>query len=163
MAYSRAEWGADPSVDLVPDPAKTKISVHHTVGPNKAWTKAQEREHMRQLEAQHQSQGWSTIGYSIVVFPSGRSYVGRGMALPAAVLNQNTGMYAIAYVGNTELKDASWRARREIRRIIREVLERKPRISVLGGHGEFMATACPGKGLMRFMPKWRKDFGLVRP
>lgn len=72
MAISRKRWGAKGSVPR-DGQAKTKVFLHHTVSaPGKLkWTEAQERAHMRMLERQHIGQGWSTIGYSYVLFPSG--------------------------------------------------------------------------------------------
>jgi hypothetical protein len=163
MAVSRREWGAIPN-DLTPDPVKTDISIHHLVTQNVVLGPRSEMVLMRQIDAQHESQGWDGIGYSIVVMLSGRSYVGRGMARTAAVENHNTGMYAIAFQGSFHLNfEPPVEQRREARRIIRSVLEREPTVRRLGGHGEYMGTVCPGRQLLDYMPKWRRDFGLRKP
>lgn len=161
--FSRQDWGA---VGTVPrDPmGKFRIAVHHTVSRNRSWTKGQEMEHMRDLERQHINQGWQTIGYSFVLFPSGRVYVGRGWTgLPAAQAGENSGAWALAYAGNAETKAPSWRARRKYRSLIGEMKKRGG--WQLGGHREFPneATACPGAKMMPYVRKWRGDFGLRQP
>jgi hypothetical protein len=160
---SRKEWGAVGSVP-VDGSAKWRIGIHHTVSPNRLWTKAQEMEHVRQIERQHISQGWSTVGYSFLIFPSGRVYVGRGWAgLPAAQGGQNSGSWAIAFVLNGDLKAPSVLARRKARQLIGTMKEKGARR--LGGHGEFpdQATACPGAKTQPYVVKWRDDFNLAKP
>jgi hypothetical protein len=166
LVIQRETWRA---VGTVPADGTTKrtLGIHHTVGPSSAgWTKAQEREHMRQLERQHISQGWSTIGYSWVVFHSGRIYEGRGKrGVPAAQGGQNSGTWALAFAGNFDgERDPSVEARRTARELIVS-LKDDDGLRRLGGHQEFpdQATACPGDQLMPYVRKWREDFDLRKP
>jgi hypothetical protein len=161
---SRSKWGA---IGTVPTDKtdKDEIAVHHTVSPNRTWTAAQEREHLRQLEAGHIARGFSTIGYSWLVFPSGRCYVGRGMkGLPAGQEGQNTGTWAIAMVGDFRTATPTVECRREVRRIV-QLLRDDHGANHLGGHGEFpgQGTECPGGKASEFVRKWRDDFNLTRP
>lgn len=123
---------------------------------------------MRALERQHISQGWSTIGYSFVVFPSGRVYVGRGFTgLPAAQGGENSGTWAISLAMNGETKKPGLLMRRSVRKLIANLADGAPggQAKELGGHREFpgQSTACPGKLVMPYVIKWRGDFGLRRP
>ena len=161
---TRKEWGAVGGRALPDLTHKFRVAIHHTVSANRLWTKAQEFEHVRQLEQQHISQGWTTVGYSFLIFPSGRVYIGRGWGgLPAAQGGENSGSWAIAFVLNGETKAPSLFARRKARQLIKTMKEKGAR--QLGGHFEFpdQATACPGAKVKPFVAKWRADFGLVKP
>ena len=165
MAIARSRWGARGTVPA--DSAhKSKVYVHHTVGPNRRWTAAQEREHMRQLERQHIGQGWSTLGYSFVIFPSGRCYVGRGpKGLPAAQGGANSGSIAIALVGTFSRTVPTVRARARVILTIRNLraINRLP-LRLLGGHRDApkQTIECPGNALYRWMRRhnWARKAGL---
>lgn len=154
MAVSRREWGARGSVPR-DGAAKTRVYIHHTVGPNRAWTAAREREHMRAVERQHMNQGWSTIGYSFLIFPSGRCYVGRGISgLPAAQRGANSGSIAIAMVGTFSRRIPTRRARARVIITINNLrrINHLP-LRYLGGHRDApgQSTECPGNALYRWM------------
>lgn len=175
---SRRTWGAKGSVPRDGSRGKDTVAIHHTVSPNRSWSAEQERAHMRQLEAGHLARGFSTIGYSWVVFPSGRCYVGRGMeGLPAAQEGHNTGTWAIALVGDfrtaAQLRADGVRAaaqapttlaRREVRRIIR-LLRDGHGARRLGAHREFpgQSTECPGGRVLKFVVAWRAEFEMGPP
>jgi hypothetical protein len=166
IAISRSDWGAVGTVPKDSTP-KTELAVHHTVGANREWSKAEEREHMRALERQHISQGWSTIGYSWVIFPSGRAYTGRGFrGLPAAQGGQNSGTWAIAFVGTFTDREPTKEARLKLREFIERLLDySKGRLRELGGHREFplQQTECPGDGLMEVVRRNRERYRLGEP
>lgn len=155
MAISRARWGAKGTIPN--DPArKRELFVHHTVSkPGKVrWTRAEERAHMRELEQGHLNNGWSTIGYSYVLFPTGRLYVGRGFrGLPAAQGGHNTGTVAIACVGNYDLQGPTRRLR--LRLVSAAVNLRLRGVRTVGGHQQApgQSTGCPGGTLMGFIPR----------
>lgn len=160
---SRSKWGACGTVpqDHV---KKDEIAIHHSVSPNRSWTVAQEKEHLRLICRDHQARGFATIGYSWMIFPSGRCYVGRGLkGIPAATDQQNSGTWAICLIGTFMDVAPTVEARREARRLI-ELLKTKG-AQHLGGHREFpsQATACPGDELLQYVKKWRDDFDLTGP
>lgn len=164
MAISRAKWtGRHPSFTR-DHRAKTRLYLHHTVSPNRKWTAAQERAHLRQLEQGHLNQGWTGIGYSYLLFPSGRLYEGRGPnAVPAAQVNANSGSIAIAYVGNTETADMTGRAKARFVLAARN-LKRAKGITYLGGHRDApgQSTACPGRRAYGWLGRAAKLSGLRR-
>ena len=163
MAISRRRWGARGS--WVKDRnRKHTLYLHHTVSTGKFANAAAERAHMRQLENQHIRQGWSTIGYSGVLFPSGRLYWGRGpTGLPAAQARANSGTVAIALTGNYENQKLT---RRQKLRLVTIAIRFRRRYGVkfLGGHREApgQSTACPGRNIMAYLPTLAKRSGLRR-
>lgn len=164
MAISRPRWGARGTVPI-DDAPKRELYVHHTVSaPGKLrWTRKEEQRHMREIEAQHISQGWNTIGYSYVLFPTGRLYVGRGFrGLPAAQGGHNTGTIAVANVGNYEVQKPT--KRQKIRLVTVGIRMKVRGVRTAHGHREApgQSTACPGSNLMRFMPTLRRCTGLRR-
>lgn len=164
MAIARSKW-TDRRPNFTRDTQpKRRLYIHHTVSPNRKWTRAQERAHLRQLEAGHVNQGWSGIGYSYLCFPSGRLYVGRGAnAVPAAQAKANSGSIAIAYVGNTETADLTGRAKARIVLAARN-LKRTKGLTHLGGHRDApgQSTACPGRKAYGWISRAARLSGLRR-
>jgi hypothetical protein len=151
---SRAEWGARaPRGGYVRQSPLIAMVIHHTAMPTlpASATVAQEKERMRQLQAIHQDQGWTDIGYARVVMPSGRIYEGRpAWAVGAHTLNHNTGKLGIALDGNFETAEptrVAIRAARSIRREFR--LLGRP----IYGHYQLGPTACPGRNLKPYVGK----------
>ena len=72
---TRAQWGAaPPRGSYVPQGTPFARVQHHTADVTMSDTAsvAEEAARMRQVQAQHMSQGWTDMGYCRVVFPSGR-------------------------------------------------------------------------------------------
>lgn len=151
--YSWSEWGARarPS-NLSPQTVKSDgvVFLHHSVRrarPN--MSAGEERAYMRDFEAQHMSQGWKALGYSFVVFPSGRVYRGRGFNnVPAAQVGHNTGNGAICFVGDFRYDKTTWRARLSAIRLARQFPGR-----YLSWHGAVNATECPGPHVRSVAPR----------
>lgn len=149
----RSEWGSQ-AHDLQPTTLDTTsvLYVHHSVTfvPASAST-THERTHMRQLEAEHLARGFLGIGYSYVVFPSGRVYEGRTFGwLPAATADHNSHSGAVCLVGNFETQPTTWAARRSLIELARRFPGKH-----LQGHRDAVATACPGKNLYAQLPRIR--------
>ena len=92
-------------------------------------------------------QRWRAFGYNFWVGFDGTVYEGRGFKLGAGVENQNGHIISIGFQGDyhskdVKMPDAQFNAGIDI---IKYVMEKVPSIKNIGGHGEFMATACPGK------------------
>jgi hypothetical protein len=155
VAISARKWGrrGTPPIDLAP---KRELYLHHTVTPSHRRSRAEERRHMRELEQAHLARGFLTIGYSFVLFPSGRLYEGRGpRGLPAAQGGHNTGTIAIACVGDYRTDELT--RRMKARLVVAAVNVRVRRgVRLVGGHREAPnlreQTECPGQNVMRWLP-----------
>jgi hypothetical protein len=155
VAISARKWGrrGTPPIDVAP---KRELYVHHTVTSNRRRGRAEERQHMRELEQLHLARGFLTIGYSFVLFRSGRLYVGRGpRALPAAQGGHNSGTIAIACVGDYRTDRLTRRIKARL--IVAAVNVRVRRgVRLAGGHREAPnlreRTECPGANIMRWLP-----------
>jgi len=151
--YSWKEWGAkaDPA-NLTPQVVSSKgcVFLHHSVTRiSRFATLSQEKEHMRMLERIHLNNGWLAVGYSYVVFPSGRVYRGRGFNhVTAAQAGHNTGNGAICFVGDFTKDKTTWPARRSAVRLAR-LFDGK----YLGWHGQVNGTECPGVNVKKVAPR----------
>lgn len=163
ITIPRSDWTSVPGGGSVDPGSKREVFLHHTVSGNRAWTRAQEREHMRALWALHvKTNGWADIGYNFVCFPSSRIYRARPSdRIPAAQEGHNTGTLAIAVVGTNPI--LSFFQRRQLRKLIVKLREDRPTITKLGGHRDVYATECPGDRIYGWVTKWRADFHLTKP
>lgn len=113
------------------------IALHHMAHPTAD---------VKTVESWHINQGWRAFGYNFWVDFDGNVYQGRGFKLGAGVDNQNGHIISIGFQGDyhskeVEMPDVQFNAGVDI---IRYVLENVPSIRKIGGHHDFMATACPG-------------------
>lgn len=152
--YSREEWGAaEPNGSYSTQWSVHSGVQHHTAMPTlpaKA-TVEQEKERMRALQQIHLNNGWTDLGYALVVFPSGRIYEGRpARYVGAHTLGHNTGYAGWALDGNYDTSKPTKAALKACHRA-REILgvADKP----LFGHHELNPTACPGKNLIPHLGK----------
>ena len=114
------------------------IALHHMAHPTAD---------VKTVEGWHIAQGWRAFGYNYWVGFDGTVYEGRGLHLGAGVDNQNGHIISIGFQGDYHSKpvnmpDEQFNAGVDI---INYVMEKVPSINKIGGHGDFMATACPGK------------------
>lgn len=115
-----------------------RIALHHMAHPTAD---------VKTVEGWHINQDWRAIGYNFWVGFDGTVYEGRGFKLGAGVENQNGHIISIGFQGDYHSKDvrmpdAQFNAGVDI---IKYVMEKVTSIKTIGGHGEFMATACPGR------------------
>jgi hypothetical protein len=162
---SRAEWGAKGGQGA-PDGKKHTVVIHHTVSGGTYSTLAEQKAHMRDIEATHLNQGWSGVGYNFVVFPATRWYrrtrifEGRGWDyIPAAQANANTGTIAVAVAGNFETKQPGAKLVGRLAAFSLRARRRKG-VKKLRGHRDYMGTACPGRNLYAKLPRIRQLAGL---
>ena len=114
------------------------IALHHMAHPTAD---------VKTVEGWHINKGWRAIGYNFWVGFDGTVYEGRGFNLGAGVENENGHIISIGFQGdyhskNVKMPDAQFNAGVDI---IKYVLENVPSIKKIGGHRDFMATACPGQ------------------
>jgi len=136
------------------------IALHHMAHPT-ADVKEVEKWHIY-------NEGWSAIGYNFWVAFDGTIYQGRGFNLGAGVANQNSHIISIGFQGDYHSKpvnmpDAQFNSGIDIINYIKSKL---PNLKKIGGHRDFMATACPGqyfpmtemlKGVKRNVNKYSYD------
>ena len=113
------------------------IALHHMAHPTAD---------IKTVEGWHINQGWRALGYNFWVGFDGTVYEGRGFKLGAGVENQNGHIISIGFQGDYHSKevtmpDAQFNAGIDI---IKYVMEKVPTARFIGGHREFMSTACPG-------------------
>lgn len=159
---SRRSWGAGPVKAQRHQLGPRSVPVvHHTAGAYGITAKssaAEERAVLRQIQAAHRGRGFADIGYSEIVFPSGRVYNGRGFyRAPAAAAYANAGHWHISIVGNYETSQPTEASVKAVRSRIRAFRRRSG--SKRRAIGHFQAnqiavqfsplnqTACPGKNL----------------
>ena len=157
---SRKSWGAkysDGDISLG-DGLAEEVAIHHTtthVDGGAGATLAQERAHMRELEAIGHSRFATPaapnfgISYNVLVFPSGRAYQGVSFNRRGAHTGgHNSTVRSICYVGNFENDKPTDKALATGRAIIAEGRGRWwEKGAPVKGHRDYAATACPGRNL----------------
>ena len=102
---------------------------------------------IKTVEGWHINQGYSAIGYNFWVGDDGTVYEGRGFNLGAHTLGFNATVIGIGFQGDYHSKACEMPTEQFNSGIdiIEYVLGAVPSISKMGGHKDFMATACPGQ------------------
>ena len=150
---NRETWGALPGavIERQAWPAAPVVVVHHTVTPALAVGAALDDEYaaMRSIDRQHRyGNGWSGgIGYSFVVMPSGRVYVGRGWDTVGAHAPGANHLPGVALYGTFTVERPSGEALAALGALAFELTAKG-----LRGHRDFYATACPGNVLYGLLP-----------
>jgi hypothetical protein len=154
VVIPREEWdAAPPNGSYVSQPSIGAGVQHHTALPALPAnaTEAQEKARMRDIQRSHLAQGWTDIGYGIVIFPSGRMYEGRPWQYVGAhTLGFNTGYAGWSLDGNYEISQPTKAALASCHRA-RKIMGAADR--PLYGHYQLGATACPGKNLKPHLGK----------
>jgi hypothetical protein len=149
------EWGAAPlRGTLAPRGRLRELIVHHTAFATSGiggTSFAAEARHMRAIQRWHFERRFVTIGYHLVISPSGRVFAGRPLdRLGAHTLGFNTGSVGICLMGNFQLERPT-RAALAALRDARTVLVPGGTSVPLRGHKEHPghhSTACPGRYLL---------------
>lgn len=137
------------------------VTVHHSAGP-RARTKAQAMALHRAYQKTHVAKGYGDIGYHFSMDDRGRFYVLRDIRFKGShVLGENTGNVGIMVHGNYEYDRLTRAQRRSLKWLCQGGIfqltgQHEHEITLLRGHQEWMATACPGKNLMRHLA-WRRS------
>lgn len=137
------DWGMvirEPLVPLVKSRVDA-IALHHMASPTAD---------IKEVERWHLNQGWRAFGYNYWVGFDGTVYEGRGLNMGAGVANQNDHIISIGFQGNYQsgigldintMSDAQFNAGVDMIEYVKNLV---PTVKTVGGHAEFMATACPG-------------------
>jgi hypothetical protein len=156
----RPRWRARrPSRNRMPQNprAVSEFFVHWPGDKPASWvhidTAAEERAALRGIQAYHMdTHGWADIGYSFMVFQSGRVYRGRGMhIIPAGQLDHNTGTVAVLCLVGPD--DQPSQAMLDSLRELIHFCERKAgRKVTVRPHSAVTATDCPGPRMRSWVP-----------
>jgi len=174
---SRSGWGADESLRCktpVIDRTIKGVVVHHTAGSN-SYSASQSASIIRGIYAYHtKTLGWCDIGYNFLVDKYGKIFAGRAglWELPvhgAHATEWNTDTMGVSFMGNYETATApavmleagakiiAWKLDAFQRNAIGTVTLAGKKVNVIFGHGDVMATACPGKNIRSQMDALRKN------
>lgn len=156
--YTRRSWGAGSLAGARHRIGRnSRLVVHHTAssyGATAKSTRAEEKVILRAIQKQHRSQGWIDIGYSFVIFPSGRIYTCRGWyRVPAAAVGFNTSHIHVSLVGNFEIGHTTKAAQQTLKKFARRFRSKTGNRRPALGHHQVGATACPGKHLKPIVQK----------
>jgi hypothetical protein len=182
----RSSWGAAPykGTPSVARGGAQQIVLHHSASRNDlrradgTCNEAGITARIRSYQHYHQNaQGWSDIGYNVVIDPCGGVWEGRAGGLDRAVVgahaaNYNTGSTGISVIGNYEALDPNpqilaaldrvvgWKAgihgidtTGTVTRTVNGVTRTFPTVI---GHTDVGNTACPGR-IMQALPRIRTN------
>ncbi|CAA9344456.1 MAG: hypothetical protein AVDCRST_MAG48-3850 [uncultured Friedmanniella sp.] len=179
---TRARWGADEKLRSLngkrcatPDYDTTLRAaiVHHTAGTN-SYRRSDSAAIVRGIYAFHtKSRGWCDIGYNLLVDRFGTVFEGRyggvwNLVHGAHATRWNAGTVGVSLMGNFETavptkammtstaKVLAWKLEGFYRDPRGKVTLAGQRIDVIAGHGDVMATACPGRHVEARMDALRK-------
>ena len=95
--HGRTEWGArPPAYPVSPAPNELYSIMHHSAGPNKAWTFNEMCAHVRGIQDYHiNAMDGADIYYGELIFPDGTSFEGRYGGLWV----NNGGAYGSCHIG----------------------------------------------------------------
>ena len=152
---SRSEWGArNPGKKCGNNHRPNRVTIHHTDGSSGRINPALV---MRGMQAYHiDHNNWCDVGYHFVVSHNGIVFQGRDERRTGAhVKGQNTNNVGIALMGKFETAKVPYPQLGGAARVLGWVgrtygiaLNR----STVRGHGERMATVCPGRNLLAQIP-----------
>lgn len=107
---------------------------------------------MRAIQRWHFERRFATIGYHLVISPSGRVFAGRPLnALGAHTKGFNTGSVGICLMGNFQFEQPTSAALEALHDVRVELVPGGATVPLRGhkehpGHG---SSACPGRHLLR--------------
>jgi hypothetical protein len=175
---TRSQWGANESIRRSGPSYASRVTfavAHHTAGSN-SYSKAQSASVVRGIYEYHvRSNGWSDIGYNILVDKYGQIFEGRYGGLNRGVIGAhaagyNTGSFGVGVLGNYEVADLPSAAVNAVNRVVawkydvhgidarhdRRITVNGRTINVFAGHRDVGSTACPGRYFTRKMPDMRR-------
>lgn len=156
MTYIRGRelWGAVPATSIAhqkPSNVHTLV-VHHTAGKAPVTLGAVKRE-LRSIQRQHmQANGWSDIGYNLLIDRWGRIWEGRGLwRIGAHTKNCNTNTIGVSFMGNYENLKLNKRQLEAYEIVKMKMRQHGIKIEMVRGHRDMpnQSTACPGKNIMK--------------
>ena len=172
---TRKGWGADESLRCNDDKMGTTIKgvvVHHTAGSN-SYSKSQSASIIRDIYAYHtKTLGWCDIGYNFLIDKYGQIFEGRwgGIDMPihgSHATDWNTNTMGVSFMGNYDTAAPpsvmlnagadliAWKLDAFQREAKGKVKLAGKVVNIIFGHGDVMATACPGANIRSKMGNLR--------
>ncbi len=173
---SRAAWGADESIRRgTPNYAAPRFAVLHHTATSNSYSRAEAPGIVRAIYRWHVTgNGWSDIGYNLLVDRYGTIYEGRAGGLERGVVgaharNNNVASVGISIIGNFEqgrppqvavdaaAEALAWKytVHNIDPRVDNRVRYGDRWVRRLVGHRDVGQTACPGRELVSKMPDMR--------
>jgi N-acetylmuramoyl-L-alanine amidase len=155
---TRQQWGARPPRSVV---ALPRSAIDTTVFHYSGADADEQADHancagrVRGIQRFHMdTRGWLDIAYSFLVCVHGYVFAARGYGVRTAATGRANGhSLAVCFLGNDSASraDVTPAARQAHVEIARAINERYARVMRYAGHRDFMATACPGDELYRYI------------
>jgi hypothetical protein len=177
----RSAWQAAPPAEPIDmAPSLVMAFAHHTATPN-GYAGDDVPAILRGMQAYHMhTNGWNDIGYNFVVDRFGRVWEARagsldGPAVGAHTGGYNTGSLGVALLGNHEGSGPAAGAVDSLAWLVGTRLWSAgvdPRgaatlngrtFAAVSGHGDAVATACPGRHVVPLLPAIRELAARYRP
>lgn len=118
-----------------------RVVVHHEGSPKAAGSSA------LAIHKYHRSIGWAAIGYHFIIERDGTIHEGRPTwAVGAHAKNYNADSWGVCLVGDLDMEPPTAAQVDSLTRLLQWLRAEKRDLQIVG-HGELMATACPGKYL----------------
>ena len=134
---------------LMPREVTNKIVIHHTGNPCDDDLSAEE------IHASHQAQGWAGIGYHFVIRKDGSIELGRpDWSVGAHAYGFNSDSIGIHVCGNFDQAEPTKAQLDALPQLIADICDAYGLIAadtIVVGHRDLMATACPGDNLYKHM------------
>lgn len=134
---------------LTPREGTNRIVIHHTGNPYDDDLSAE------QIHASHQAQGWSGIGYHFVIRKDGSIELGRpDWSIGAHAYGFNSDSIGIHVCGNFDQAEPTKAQLDALPQLIADICDTYGLIAadtIVVGHRDLMATACPGNNLYKQM------------
>lgn len=163
--YSRKVWGHAVKHGWIKLLPVSVVFIHHDVGnaPGRKATVQQEVRYIQGLDRIGHARGFAGISYNYVMMPSGRMYTGRGAHVGAQNDGVNSSSIGIVVAGNYEIDKATDTIVEGLGKGIATLKKRgviKRGKTVILGHRDTDATACPGRNLYARLSGVRRQFKL---
>lgn len=151
--WSRYQGVQLPSVDW--HDIRRPLRIHHTGdhGPTpprlrRFATLRQEVHYLQRVEEYHvKERGYSAIAYNHIIFPSGRTWEGRGFEKQGAHTKGHNSDPGVCFVGNFEVQKPSGPALKAFAEYRKRIQEHGAKLGDNISHDATFPTACCGKNL----------------
>jgi len=137
--YEQYGWGITAAHKMVD--SVTRVVVHHEGSTSAAGSSA------LAIHKYHRGLGWAAIGYHFAIERDGTINEGRPMwAVGAHAKGFNSNSWGICLVGNLDIEPPTAAQVTSLTRLLQWLVAQRRGLEIVG-HGDLMATACPGKYL----------------